>query len=560
MSYLQRYEQWLDNPALGEKARDELLNIAGDDTEIAERFHKDLEFGTGGLRGIVGIGTNRMNIYTVRRAAKGLADYILASTTDGAARGIAISYDNRHFSKEFALETALVMAQNSIKAYLFSNLRPTPQLSFAVRHLRCIAGVMVTASHNPPEYNGYKAYWQDGGQLVFPKDEDVIKFVNAIDDPASILVMSEEAALQAGLLKYLCGEMDEVFLEAVKKLSLNPETITEQANDFSVVYTPLHGTGKMLMEQALLNSGFKNIYIEPQQGKPDPNFTTVKNPNPEDPAAFELALKLAYEKNADIVLATDPDADRVGCMVKNSSGEYELLSGNAAGAILADYILSQMSIKGILPHNAGIISTIVSTRLTKKIAEAYEVAYGETFTGFKHIAKHILDWGNSTRFVFGFEESFGYLCGDTARDKDAIGCGVLLCEAAAFYKAQGKTLFDALDDIYKKYGYHAEYTRSITLPGIDGAAKIKQIIASLRSNPPKTLAGVDVAKIQDFVDNTPSHDMLYYTMTDNSWFCVRPSGTEPKIKIYLGAEADNTKKARHLLNALSKAVFEFMEI
>ncbi|MCL2574886.1 MAG: phospho-sugar mutase [Defluviitaleaceae bacterium] len=562
MEHLKIYQQWLTNPALGEKSRTELLSIADNDTEIAERFHKDLEFGTGGLRGIIGIGTNRMNIYTVRRASQGLADYIIAVAPNEKERGVAVSHDNRHFSKEFALEVALIMAQNGIKAYLFEDLRPTPQLSFAIRELGCIAGAMVTASHNPPDYNGYKAYWQDGGQLVFPQDEEVIEYVNAINDPASLRVMDKEAAIQAGLLEYLGKDMDDKFLAAVGALSLNPEIIAKMAADFKIVYTPLHGTGKMPVQRALQNAGFKNVYIEPSQAEPDPNFTTVKSPNPEDPTAFEYALKLAKEKNADIIIANDPDADRVGCMVKNANDEYELISGNATGVILAEYLLSQMSKKGILPQNAGIISTIVSTRLTQKIADHYGVSYAETFTGFKHIAKQILTWeqASSVKFIFGFEESFGYLTGDNARDKDAIGAALLLCEAAAFYKVQGKTLFDALEDIHIRQGYHAEYTRSITLPGIEGAAKIKQIIADLRNNPPKALAGTEIIEIRDYIANAPSYDMLYYILSDQSWFCVRPSGTEPKVKIYLGANDTTAEAAQNRLNTISAAVFDFMKI
>ncbi|MCL2350139.1 MAG: phospho-sugar mutase [Defluviitaleaceae bacterium] len=560
-TYMQSYNEWLNNPVLDADSRNELLKIKDDTKEIAERFHQNLEFGTGGLRGIIGAGTNRMNVYTVRRAGQGLAEYILAQKGgEGAKRGIVISHDNRHFSREFAIETALVMAQNGIRAYIFEDLRPTPQLSFAIRHLGCVSGVMVTASHNPPEYNGYKAYWEDGGQLVFPQDEEVIEYVNNITDPIALKVMPKEDAIEKGLLTFLGKDIDEAFLAKVQTLALNKEIVAQMADDFTVVYSPLHGTGGMPVRQALLNAGFKNVHIVKEQFEPDPNFTTTKNPNPEDPAAFAMGIDLAKQVNADIIVTNDPDADRMGAMVKNAAGEYELLSGNATGAILAEYLLSCKAAAGTLPKNAGIVSTYVSTRLTAEICKAYGARYTETLTGFKHIAKQILEWeqDNTTEFLFGFEESFGYMIGGFCRDKDAISASMLMCEAAAFYTSQNKTLFDALEDIFKKYGYFKELGHSVTLRGRDGAAKIRQMIADLRQNPPKCLAGIDIAEIRDFATYTPASDMLFYTLSDQSWFCVRPSGTEPKIKFYIGTKAATAKEADAQLAALSQALFAHM--
>jgi phosphoglucomutase len=553
--HMQRYQEWLNNPALGEAARAELASISDNESEIAERFHKDLEFGTGGLRGIIGAGTNRINIYTVRRASQGLADYILATTDDGAKRGVAVSYDSRNFSKDFALETALIMVQNGIKAYVFEDMRPTPQLSFAVRELNCIAGVMITASHNPPEYNGYKAYWEDGGQLAFPQDEEVINYVNRINNPAVLAVADKEAALQSGQLVFLGADMDEKYLAKVGSLALNPSVAQAMADDFVIVYSPLYGAGKMPVTRALSNIGFKNIHLVQAQALPNPEFPSLKYPNPEDPAAFALAVIEARKINADIIITTDPDADRVGAMIKNAAGEYELLSGNAVGVLLAEYILSQKSF-----DNAGIISTIVSTRLTAEIAKHYGIGYDETFTGFKNIAKKIREWeqNNGYNYIYGFEESFGYLAGDFVRDKDAVSAAMLICEAAAFYKSKGKTLFDALDDIYARHGHFRDITHSITLPGLDGAAKIRQMMANLRQNPPSALNGTAITEIRDYKDHMPPAEMLYFSLADGSWFCVRPSGTEPKIKIYLGVVAESPDEADGRLQTYSEILRNYL--
>ncbi|MCL2620414.1 MAG: phospho-sugar mutase [Defluviitaleaceae bacterium] len=538
---MEKFQQWLDHPTLDEDTRAELLCLSGNEKEIAERFHKDLEFGTGGLRGIMGAGTNRMNVYTVRRASQGLADYILDKTTDGAGRGVVISYDSRKDSRKFAEETANIMLKNGITAYLFEEMRPTPQLSFAIRHLGCIAGVMVTASHNPPEYNGYKAYWEDGGQLVYPQDEEVIAYVNRTEP----LIPTPPA----GNIKLLGKELDKAYLSTVGATigRHTPET------NLSIIYTPLHGVGNTLMPQALSNAGFTNIAVVPEQAQPDPNFTTVKSPNPEDPVAFTLALSLAQKNDADIIIATDPDADRMGIMAKNTTGEYELLSGNATGVLLTEHILSKEN----LPPNAGIISTVVSTRLTQEIAKAHGVAYAETLTGFKHIAAQIRKWEQETdiNFIFGFEESFGYMAGDFVRDKDGISASVLICQLAARLKSQGKTLFDHLDEIYKKYGYYAELGRSIVLKGLDGRAKINQMMDDLRNNPPKTLAGIAVGE-----PYTPAPDVLHFTLEDGSWFCMRPSGTEPKIKIYMGVKSDTSDNAQNHLNMLSAALYTHLNI
>jgi len=558
MQHIKRYELWRNNPALDADTRAELLSIENDENEIAERFHQDLAFGTGGLRGILGAGTNRMNVYTVRRASQGLANYILDNAADGKARGVVVSHDSRRYSRKFALETALIMVQSGIKAYIFEDLRPTPQLSFAIRRLGCIAGVMITASHNPPEYNGYKAYWSDGGQFVYPQDEDVIAYVNKIDDLAGLKAADESEAIKSGMLTILDSSIDDEYMHEVLAQSLNPDAIAQVADDFNIVYTPLNGAGNGPVCRALREAGFKHIHVVPEQQNPDPDFTTLKYPNPEDPDAFALGVALAKAKNADIIVATDPDADRMGAMVKNRAGEYELLSGNIAGVLIAEYILSQKK----LPSNPAVISTIVSTKLTEQIAKAYGAAYYEVLTGFKHIAGKIREWEQSGEhtYVFGFEESYGYLAGSTsARDKDAISAVMLICEIAAHYKSQGMTIHDGIDGIYKKYGYFKEAIKSVTLKGMDGLAKIQAIMSNLRANIPTSLAGQPLTDFRDYsggkVPGFPASDVLYYVLADGSWFCVRPSGTEPKIKIYMGVADDSGAAAQAHLNVLFDAVF-----
>ena len=565
MEHIKRYELWRDNPALDADTRAELLSIADDAGEITERFHQDLAFGTGGLRGILGAGTNRMNVYTVRRASQGLADYILENTEDGAARGVVVSHDSRRYSRQFALETALIMVQNGIKAYIFTDLRPTPQLSFAIKHLGCIAGVMITASHNPPEYNGYKAYWSDGGQFVAPQDGDVIAYVNKIDDLAGLKAANEAEAVSSGMLTILDDSIDDAYMREVMAQSINPDTIHKMSDDFNIVYTPLNGAGNVPVCHALREAGFKHIHVVPEQQNPDPNFPTLKYPNPEDPDAFELGVALAKTKNADIIVATDPDADRMGAMVKNRSGEYELLSGNAAGVLIAEYILSQKQAKGKLPDNSAIISTIVSTKLTQEIAAAYGAAYCEVLTGFKYIAEKIRQWEKSGEhtYAFGFEESFGYLAGsDSARDKDAISATMLICEIAAHYKSRNMTMFDAMDEIYKKYGFFKEINKSITLKGMDGLAKMQTLMSNLRKNPPKSLGGTALAEFRDFkegkVPGFPASDVLYYALADGSWFCVRPSGTEPKIKLYMGVKGNDDADAQSRIDVLFKNALDLI--
>ena len=573
MEYMKRYAAWRDNAAFDDATRAELAAIADNTNEIEERFFQDLEFGTGGLRGILGAGTNRMNTYTVRRASQGLADYILAKAPDGKQRGVVISHDSRRFSREFALDTALIMVQNGIKAFVFTDLRPTPQLSFAIRHLGCISGVMVTASHNPPEYNGYKAYWDDGSQFVAPEDAEVIKCVNKIEDLASLKAANKEEALKSGMLTILGDDIDAAYMAAVMKQSLSPEIINQMAPNFNIVYTPLNGAGGVPVPTALKMAGFSNIYLVPEQANPDPDFPTLSYPNPEDPAAFALGIKLAKEKNADIIVATDPDADRMGAMVKDARGEYQLLSGNMAGVLLTEYILSQKLKKGSLPANPAIISTIVSTKLTAEIAKAYNAHYAEVLTGFKFIADQMRSWetGGDYQYIFGFEESFGYLAGDDVRDKDAISATMLICEAAAYYKSRGLTPFDAIEEIYQKYGYFSEINKSFTLKGLDGLAKIKAVMAQLRENIPTSIANIALDEFKDYKtsiahshDGTtrpiflPVSDVLYYTLADGSWFCVRPSGTEPKIKIYLGSKSKNAAEAEQHIKTLAAAVFRMI--
>ena len=574
MDYMQRYAAWRDNAAFDEATRAELAALADNATEIEERFFQDLEFGTGGLRGVLGAGTNRMNTYTVRRASQGLADYILANSKDGKTRGVVVSHDSRRFSRQFALETALIMVQNGIKAYVFEDLRPTPQLSFAIRHLGCVSGVMITASHNPPEYNGYKAYWDDGGQFVAPRDGEVIACVNAIEDLAGLKAADMDEALKSGMLVVLDDEVDKEYMAAVMEQSLAPEIIKAMAEDFCIVYTPLNGAGAVSVPVALKQAGFKNIFLVPEQAYPDPDFTTLAYPNPEDPAAFALGVKLAREKDADIIIATDPDGDRMGAMVKNNKGEYELLSGNMAGVLLTEYVLSKQKEKGKLPQGAAVVSTIVSTRLTEKIAEDYNAAYGEVLTGFKFIAEQIRLWEQEGKhkYVFGFEESFGYLAGDKVRDKDSVSACLLICEVAAYYKSRGLSLFDGIEEIYQKYGYYKEAVRSVTLKGLEGLAKIKATMEELRVNPPKEIGGVLLSEFRDYKISVRKHcisgeteaiklpvsDVLYYGLADGSWFCVRPSGTEPKIKIYMGVKAECGAAADFSLENLSGAVYAFI--
>lgn len=556
------YEEWLTSPVFDEATKAELRGIAGNDAEIRDRFYKDLEFGTGGLRGIVGAGTNRMNLYTVRRATQGLAKYIISKGVQ--AKGVAISFDSRHFSPEFAEAAALTLNANGIKAYVFDALRPTPELSYAVRELKCTAGIMVTASHNPPEYNGYKVYWDDGCQITAPVDKDIIDLVKSTAF-SDIKTMDRAEAEKAGLFNVIGAEIDDKYVAELKKLILSPDAIKKQAENLKIVYTPFHGTGNVPVQRMLKELGFKKVYIVKEQEEPDGDFTTLEYPNPEDEKAFALALKLAKEKDADIVLANDPDADRLGVYAKDKkTGKYIQFTGNMSGMLLAEYELSVKKEKGLLKDDSTMITTIVSTNLAFKIAEYYKLNLIEVLTGFKFIGQQIKGFeekGKGT-YEFGFEESYGCLIGTHARDKDGIMAVTGLCEAAAYYMDKGLTLWDQMINIYEKYGYFKEGIYTMTLAGEDGAKRINEILDNLRKNPPTELAGYKVVKTRDYANDIvkdlttgetgttglPKSNVLYFDMTSDAWFCVRPSGTEPKIKFYAGIKGESLEDAEDKLN------------
>ena len=574
MDYLEKYEFWLASEAFDDETKAELEAIRGDEKEIKERFYKDLEFGTGGLRGIIGAGTNRMNKYTVGKATQGLASYILKNNPDGAKMGVAIAYDSRNMSPEFAERAALVLNANGIKSYIFDELRPTPELSYAVRSLGCTAGIVVTASHNPPEYNGYKVYWADGAQVVAPKDRGIIEEVNAVADFADIKTIDTEEAVKAGLFNVIGSNIDDGFVNAVLEQAVRPEEV-KKAEDMVIVYTPLHGTGNKPVRRVLKEAGFKNVFVVPQQELPDKNFSTVGYPNPEDPKAFTLAIELAKEKNADIVVGTDPDADRIGVVIKDKDGGYSVMTGNMTGALLTEYVLGGRKEKGRLPKNAAVIKTIVTTEMVRAIAENYDAQLIEVLTGFKYIGEKIKQFeeDNSRTFVFGFEESYGCLSGTYARDKDAVGAAMLVCEMAAYYKNRGMTLYDALNELYEKYGVYREGVKSVTLKGIDGAEQIQKIMAYLRANTPIEFAGhrtiwkkdyktkefVNIATGETEESTLPVSDVLYYNLEDGAWLCVRPSGTEPKIKFYMGVRGISVKEAERKVEAMENAVDELLE-
>ncbi len=575
MQYMEKYESWLNGSCFDEQTKAELKAIENDDKEIKERFYKDLEFGTGGLRGIIGAGTNRMNIYTVGKATQGLADYILENNPKGAQMGVAIAYDSRNMSPEFAKKTGLTLCANGIKAYVFESLRPTPELSFAVRYLGCTAGVVVTASHNPPEYNGYKVYWQDGGQVPYPRDEAIIEKVNAVAGFNAIKTMDYDEAVAKGLYVTIGKEVDDEYIKNVKAQSLNPDIVAKTADSLKIVYTPLHGTGNIPVRRVLRETGFKNVYVVPEQEMPDGNFSTVGYPNPEDPKAFTLAIKLAKEVGADVIIGTDPDCDRVGVVVKDSKGEYIVLTGNMTGALLTNYMLSQKKEKGILPANGAVVKTIVTTEMIRPIAAEYGVKLFDVLTGFKYIGEKIKQFEETGEytFVFGFEESYGCLSGTYARDKDAVVASMLVAELTAFYKNQGKTLYDGLIELYEKYGYYREGITSITLKGIEGVEKIKYIMDTLRKNPPKDFIGNNVMWLRDYTksefknlitgetekNTLPSSNVLHYTLENGDWVCVRPSGTEPKIKIYYGVKGTGLSDAASKLEAMGSYMKEMIE-
>lgn len=562
MDYIEKYNYWMEDKYFDEATRNELASLKDKDLEVKERFYKDLDFGTAGLRGVLGAGTNRMNVYTVRKATQGVANYIIKQ--NGQDRGVAIAYDSRRMSPEFARETALCLNANGVKAYVFDALRPVPELSFTVRELGCIAGVVITASHNPPEYNGYKVYWEDGAQITDPIDGDIIKEVNAVTDYSTVKTMKLSEAKENGLYIPLGEEMDDKYIEAVKKYTINP--ISEESKKMKIVYTPIHGSGITLVPRILEELGFENVYIVPEQEKPDPNFPTVSYPNPEDPAVYDIALKLAKKVDADIILATDPDADRVGIQVKNSDGTYQIYNGNMLGEIISEYILSQRKANGTLPDNAAVIKTIVSTNMVDKIAEEYGATSMEVLTGFKYIGEKIKEFeaDGSYTYLFGFEESYGCLIGTYARDKDAVAAVMILCEAAAYYKDQGLSLNDQMDKIREKYGYFQEDVIALTFKGISGAEKMEEIMADFRNNPPTELAGYKVLKVRDYQAETitdvdtkevtpsglPVSNVLYYELSDDAWCAVRPSGTEPKIKIYFGVKGNDKEDANQKIKAL----------
>ena len=573
MNYLEEYKKWCESPEFDEQTKKELLEIKDDTKEIEDRFYKELEFGTAGLRGVIGAGTNRMNKYTVGKATQGLANYIIEQGTQN--KGVAISYDSRRMSKEFSLQTALILNANGIKTYLFENLRPVPELSFAVRNLGCTAGVMITASHNPPKYNGYKVYWDDGSQIVSPRDKDIIGKVRAVENYNEIKEISEEEAKKSGLFNIIGTEMDEKYLSVLKSKVLNPEIVKEQGKDLKVVYTPLHGTGNTVAERILNEIGLQNVYVVPEQKDPDGNFPTVDYPNPEDKKAFKLALELAQKVDSDVVLATDPDADRLGIFAKDAkTGKYMEYTGNMSALLIAEYRISQMKEKGILPADGMFVTTIVSSELAKAIAKYYNLECIEVLTGFKNIGAVMkkAEENKDKTYVFGFEESYGCLIGDYARDKDGIAAVMALCEAACYYKSKGKTLWDAMNDIYEKYGYYKETQVSIVMEGAEGAQKIKDMMTNMRNTDIEKIGDYKVLTFKDVdkdvvknmqtgeVTKTglPKSNVLYYELENNSWCCVRPSGTEPKIKLYMGvkgsSEEDASKKLEDLKNAMTNIV------
>ena len=567
MDYKEVYEQWIANPYFDEATKEELKSIAEDENEIKERFYMDLEFGTAGLRGIIGAGTNRMNIYVVRRATQGLANYI--AKVDKKSQGVAIAYDSRHMSPEFAQEAALCLAANGIKAYIFETLRPTPELSFAVREFGCISGIVITASHNPREYNGYKVYWEDGAQITPPHDKNILAEVAKVTEFSAVKTMEEDDARAEGLFQVIGTDFDDRYVAKLKEQSIHPEIIKDAAKDMKIVYTPLHGTGNVPVRRVLRELGFNQVYVVKEQKVPDGNFPTVAYPNPEDEKAWTLALKLAKEVDADIILATDPDADRLGVYAKDSkTGEYVSFTGNMSGMLIAEYILREKKAMGTMPENPALVETIVTTDMAKAIAAAYNVKLIEVLTGFKYIGEQIkfFEQQHTYHYVFGLEESYGCLAGTYARDKDACVAVMMLCEVASWCKKHGKTLWDAMLDMYEKYGYYREGLETKTLKGIDGAAQIQSMMSEYRTNPPKELGGHRVLAVRDYKEDTrkdlvtgevtktglPASNVLYYELSDNAWCCVRPSGTEPKIKYYFGVKGTSLADADAKLAALKE--------
>lgn len=569
VGYKEVYDAWCTDEYFDVSVREELKAISGDEKEIEDRFYRQLEFGTGGLRGVIGAGTNRMNIYTVRKATQGLANYIVSQR--GQERGVAIAYDSRRMSPEFAREAALCLNANGVKTYLFESLRPTPELSFAVRELGCIAGIVITASHNPREYNGYKVYWEDGAQITPPHDRNILDEVGKVTEFSQVKMMEEDEARVLGLFQVIGTSFDDLYLKRLREQSIHPEIIREAAQDMKIVYTPLHGTGNIPVRRILKELGFAKVYVVEEQKAPDGNFPTVAYPNPEDEQAWELAIELAKKIDADIVLATDPDADRLGVYAKDAdTGEYVSFTGNMSGMLIAKYILRERVKTGTMPKNPALVETIVTTDMAKAIAAEYHTALIEVLTGFKYIGEQIklFEEQKSYTYIFGLEESYGCLAGTYARDKDACVAVMLLCEAAAYYKTKGKTLWDAMTDMYEKYGYYREGLKTLTFKGIDGAEKIRRMMREQRENPPKEMGGLKVLAVRDYKTDTrkdmitgevtatglPDSDVIYYELSDDAWCCVRPSGTEPKIKFYFGVKGDSLKDSESKLEKL-KDVF-----
>lgn len=571
-NYMKKYEEWLDNPCFDKDTKNELKLIKNNNDEIEDRFYKELEFGTAGLRGIIGAGTNRMNKYTVGKATQGLANIILKKNTQ--ENGVAIAYDSRHMSKEFSEEVALCLNANGIKTYVFDSLRPVPELSFTVRELKCTAGIMITASHNPPEYNGYKVYWNDGAQIIPPIDKEIIDEVYAIKDFSTIKTINKDIAIKNGLYISIGKEIDDKFINILKSLVLNEEIIKKEQKDVRIVYTPLHGAGNVPVQRILKEIGFSNVYVVPEQEMPDGDFPTVSYPNPEDKNAFKLALELAKKVDADVVLANDPDSDRLGVYSKGENGEYIAYTGNMSALLIAEYELSQKKAKNMLPKNGAIVTTIVSSDMTKAIGKEYNAKIFETLTGFKWIGQKIREFEEtkSYKYLFGFEESYGCLISPHARDKDGVSAVMAICEATAYYKSKGITLWQQMMNIYKKYGFYKEGQISIWLKGADGAQLINEKMKKMRQNPPKKLGNYDILEIRDYKEHTiidkygkqtstdlPTSDVLYYDLSNNSWCCVRPSGTEPKIKFYMGVMGNSMEDADIKLNALTDAMKKFVE-
>jgi len=571
MSWKEIYEQWTNDDALDDHLKTQLNELEGKQEELEDAFYAPLEFGTAGMRGILGPGINRMNIYTVRQATEGLARFMIKQGFDVARRGVAIAYDSRHLSQEFAMEAAKTLAYNNIPSYVFESLRPTPELSFAVRYLTTFTGIMITASHNPPEYNGYKVYGEDGGQMP-PADADMVTtLIREVDNPLTVPVMEEKAAKEQGLITMIGEDIDQAYLSELQAVTIDQDVIDQMGDQLKLIFTPLHGTGKMLGEKALRQAGFKEFIVEPEQAVADPDFSTVKSPNPEESSAFEYSIRLGKKENADLLIATDPDADRLGAAVRMPNGDYKVLSGNQIGALFIRYILEARKKTNALPENAVILKSIVSSELATAIAQSYNVPMVNVLTGFKFIAEKIKEFeaDHSHSFIFGFEESYGFLVQPFVRDKDAIQALVLLAEVAAAYKKQGKTLYDALQEIFAEYGYYAEKTISLTMSGQEGSAKITSLMKSFREQTPTEFAGIKVVQTEDFKQlirknaagateklSTPPSDVLKYTLEDDSWLAIRPSGTEPKIKFYIGVKADSDERAQQKIELLQAAINE----